>query len=106
MENTISNPIVVIEDNAMSAGLLTANIKKYWVVDVHMASTFAEAKTLLKRHRFEYLVAICDLNLPDAPDGEILDLVDKAGVRFIALTGHLTARQGKACPKSTSSTVS
>lgn len=96
---TIDNPILIVEDNKLSGSLLKANIHKYWNVDIHEAGSFAEAKALLKLHRFEYLVAICDLNLPDAPNGEILDLIDKAEVRFIALTGAFDRQTRKTLAK-------
>lgn len=81
------NPILIVEDQESSAVVLKEKILKEWNVDVHIAGTLADAKELLKRHRREYLLAICDLNLPDAPDGQILDLMDKAEVKSIALTG-------------------
>lgn len=96
---TIKSPILIVEDNKLSGSLLAANIHKYWNVEIHSASTFKEAKEYLKQHRFEYLVAICDLNLPDAPNGEILDLIDKAEVRFIALTGAFDRQTRKTLAK-------
>lgn len=99
LATTIKNPILIVEDNNLSRSMITENILNYWNVEFHTASTYEEAKQYLKKHRFEYLVAICDLNLPDAPDGEILDLVDKAEVRFIALTGAFDRQTRKTLSK-------
>jgi len=52
---------------------------------VHVAHSLAEARTLLAAGS-GYLAALCDLNLPDAEHGEVIDLVVRAGIPAIALT--------------------
>ncbi|WP_100642943.1 diguanylate cyclase [Alteromonas facilis] len=83
----IPHPILLIEDADILAEILQYRIVEKWDVEVHLARNLAEAKQLLTEHRTKYLVALCDLVLPDAPNGEVLKLVAKAGVRAIALTG-------------------
>jgi len=85
---SIDSPILIVEDSAPLAQMLTTMLVKKWECEVHIAKSFAEAKSYLSKYRFDYHLAICDLTLPDAPNGEIIDLVNKAKVQFIAISGH------------------
>ncbi|WP_172971665.1 response regulator [Pseudoalteromonas sp. A25] len=79
--------VLIIEDQEAASAALKQLLVERLNVNVDIAHSFQEAKAKLKQHRHEYLVAVCDLHLPDAPNGEILGLVNKAKVRAIALTG-------------------
>ncbi|MDG1751352.1 MAG: diguanylate cyclase [Thalassotalea sp.] len=83
----INKPILIIEDQVSLSKMLKELLVKRFDSDVHIANSYADAKVLLSKHRHEYHVVICDLNLPDAPNGEIVDLVNRAKVKMIALTG-------------------
>lgn len=83
----VSAPILIVEDQKSSSDILRQKIKERWEVEIHIASTYAEAKDYLKKYRQDYSLAICDLNLPDSPNGEILHLMEVAHVKCIALTG-------------------
>ena len=84
---TIEQPILIVEDQNSLAQMLASLLIERWGVTSHIANSQAQAKSLLKQHRHEYLVAICDLHLPDAPNGEVIDLVHRANVPIITLTG-------------------
>jgi diguanylate cyclase (GGDEF)-like protein len=84
--SSIAQSILVIEDQR-SLGLLLQNmLTEKWQCDVHLARTLDEARQLLAKQT-DYLVAVTDLNLPDAQHGEILDMLDQHKLRAIALTG-------------------
>jgi len=83
----IDKPILVVEDDEFYAQSIVALLRDQWSCEVHIANNYAEAKNYLKQYRFDYHVAICDLGLPDAPDGEIVDLINKAKLDFIILSG-------------------
>lgn len=85
--STIPKPILLVEDSQTVSNYLSNEIADRWQCDVHVASTYAEAKQLLKQHRQHYHLAICDLNLPDAPHAEIVDLTEKAKLQTIVITG-------------------
>jgi diguanylate cyclase (GGDEF)-like protein len=54
-----------------------------------IATSFAEAKALIEKNGAEsYLVAIVDLNLPDAPNGEVVDYTLAQRMPTIVLTGN------------------
>lgn len=83
----IASPILLIEDTRSISAMAAAMLKERWDCEVHIAATFEEANTLLETNGKDYMVAICDLNLPDAPHGEVIDLVTPYGIPVIAVTG-------------------
>lgn len=91
VNNTIDKPILIVEDSKPLAMLLRTFLTRQWHCEVHTAYSLAEAKNLLNKYRYDYLLAICDLTLPDAPNGEIVDLVNKAKVQMIAISGNYEA---------------
>lgn len=80
-------PILVVEDQKSIAEYTVALIKDRWNCEVLMVDTLSSAKEALKSTTPAIQVAICDLNLPDAPYGEVIDLMNEYGVAAIALTG-------------------
>lgn len=64
--------ILIIEDNKMLAKLLAKKIQNTLDYEVDIAFSMAEARTMLGN---DYFMAFVDLCLPDAPEGEIVDLV-------------------------------
>ena len=54
-----------------------------------IATSFAEAKALIDKNGADaYLVAVVDLNLPDAPNGEVVDYTLTKSMPTIVLTGN------------------
>ncbi|MBE3605740.1 diguanylate cyclase [Campylobacter sp. RM13119] len=82
--------ILVVDDNKALAKLVVKQMEKN-VTDmlVDVAYDFAQAKQLIKDNQDEYFMALLDLNLPDAPNGEIVDYVLSKGIPAIVLTGSL-----------------
>jgi len=85
------NKVLIVEDSISICQLVGAQINQVEELESVMASTFSEAKGMLEASDGgnEYLCAVLDLNLPDAPDGEIVDLVQQFGIPVIVLTGSL-----------------
>ncbi|MFZ2301069.1 MAG: diguanylate cyclase [Gallionella sp.] len=83
----IDRPVLLIEDQRALARMAEAMLRDEWGCEVMIAATLDEARKLLEEHGKEFIAAVCDLNLPDAPYGEVIDLVNKYGVPAIALTG-------------------
>ena len=80
-------PILVVEDQRSTAEYTAALLKDRWNCEVLVADSLRAAKEALKSTTPAIQVAICDLNLPDAPYGEVIDLMNENGVAAIALTG-------------------
>ena len=54
---------------------------------VDVAYSFSEAKLFLKTYK--YFITLLDINLPDAPDGEIVDYALSQGNRAIVLSANI-----------------
>ncbi len=78
--------LLVIEDNKSLAKLLSKIISGDTNFEVDTAYTMKEAKLFLKR--FEYFLVLSDLNLPDAPNGEIVDYLIEKQQKVIVLSGN------------------
>lgn len=69
------NKVLLVEDNKMLAKAQAAMVKNALGFTVDIAYSFQEAEKLVAKGA--YFVALLDLVLPDAPNGEIVDLVVK-----------------------------
>lgn len=85
--------VLIVEDSTSIRQLVEAHIGQVKALEPVVVSTFSEAKTLLEKsgRGDQFLCAVLDLNLPDAPDGEIVDLVQKFEIPVIVLTGSIDA---------------
>lgn len=79
--------ILVVEDNKTLAKLIAKKINLELGFEVEVAYNFSEAKLFLKR--YSYFLTLVDLNLPDAPNGEIVDYVLESGNRVLVLSGNI-----------------
>jgi len=79
--------ILIVEDSKTLAKLLAKKIESSLEYRVDVAYNFSEAKLFLKK--YTYFVALLDINLPDAPNGEIVDYVLNKGIRAIVLSGNI-----------------
>lgn len=78
--------ILVVDDNKTLAKLITRKISSELGVQIDVAYNLAEAKLFL--HRYDYMIALLDVNLPDAPNGEVIDYTISKGVKVIVLSGN------------------
>lgn len=81
------HPILVVEDQESIAQYVAAMIKDHWDCEVIVANNMQAAREALGSTVPAIQVAICDLNLPDAHHGEVIDLMNECGVAPIVLTG-------------------
>ena len=71
----MSQKVLIVEDSKPLAGMLSARITSELPLEVCLASTYAEAVALLDNGAESFDIALIDLKLPDALNGEVLDLV-------------------------------
>lgn len=86
----IAKRILVVEDSRAINELLTHSLTEQLKIDVISAFTMKQTEALMSQHATETFLAILDLNLPDAPDGEIVDYIQGLGIPIIVLTGSLS----------------
>ncbi len=83
----MSHRILIVEDNKTLANLMGKKISVDLKWEVDIAYSLSEAKLFL--HRYKYFVVLSDLNLPDAPNGEIIDYLLSKKQKVIVLSGNI-----------------
>jgi len=79
--------ILVVEDSDMVAKVLRHLIQSTLPHETLYATNMAQAQSLYEQHQGDLFAAIIDLNLPDAPDGEVVDYILSKKIPTIVLTG-------------------
>jgi len=79
--------ILIVEDNKTLAKLISKKISNSLKFKVDIAYNLHEAKLFLKMHT--YFVTLLDLNLPDDPNGEVVDYVLSHDNSAIVLSGNI-----------------
>jgi len=79
--------ILVVEDNKTLAKLIAKKIAIELNFEVDVAYNLSEAKLFLKRYK--YFLTLLDINLPDAPNGEIVDYAIDKKNHVIVLSGNI-----------------
>ena len=82
--------ILVVEDSRAISQELQRAIEAAFPVRVRVASSHAEAREELDRPEAPLFLAILDLNLADAPDGEVVDLFRARDVPCLVFTSDLS----------------
>ena len=78
--------ILIVEDSkTLIAGLINALEKKF-TSEIHVAYSKKECANLLLQEKGKFDIAILDLGLPDAPNGEVVTFVKKFNIPSIILT--------------------
>ena len=85
----ILKKILVVDDSRFIRAVLKDKIYKSLNTnfELFMAKSYQEALELVQNNDFH--VAILDVNLPDAPNGEVIDLLIEENVPVIVLTGGM-----------------
>ena len=79
--------ILLVEDNKALAKLIEKKIKETLKFEIDIAYSFQEAKLFVKAYK--YFITLLDLNLPDAPNGEIVDYMLQKKQHCIVLSGNI-----------------
>lgn len=79
--------ILLVEDNKSLAKLISMKVASHLPFEVDIAYSLQEAKLFTRK--YEYFIALLDINLPDAPNGEIVDEMIGKGIHAIVLSGNM-----------------
>ncbi|MGE0385860.1 MAG: diguanylate cyclase [Gammaproteobacteria bacterium] len=85
--------VLVVDDSRAILAVLTALIERIPGVQVVTARSLAQARAALEEDAARFFCAVVDLDLPDGPNGEIVDLVRRHPLAVIVLTGNDDAHQ-------------
>jgi len=84
----VREKILIVEDNKALSKLIIKKMESSLDFDIDAAYSFKEAQELVEKSN-DYFVALLDLNLPDAPDGEVVDMILSHKIPSIILTGSM-----------------
>jgi diguanylate cyclase (GGDEF)-like protein len=85
----VAGRILIVDDSA-TVGMVVKNaISSAVGMPVDLARSLAACGQLIADHPGQYQIAVVDLNLPDAVDGQAVDMVLGYGVATIVLTGSM-----------------
>lgn len=81
--------ILVVDDSKFIRSIVHNAITRSTEIDANliMAESYAQTQELLLKHTFH--VAVLDVTLPDAQNGEVIDLLISKGVPVVVLTGGI-----------------
>lgn len=79
--------ILIVEDNKTLANLLAKKLKEALDFEVDIAYKLSETKLFLRKYK--YFITLLDINLPDAPNGEVVDYVLSHDNQAIVLSGNI-----------------
>lgn len=79
--------ILVVEDSPIVTKIIRHVMKSSVDFEAYYADSLAATKLLVEEHKGEFFTALVDLNLPDAPDGEVVDCTLAEKIPTIVLTG-------------------
>ena len=79
--------ILLVEDSKFFATMIRRRIEDELGFEVDWKATYQEAIQAIDCCKAKYLVALLDLALPDAPNGEIVEYAMKKGIPGIIFTG-------------------
>jgi len=86
--------ILIVEDNKALSKLIAKKISKNTEFDVEVAHSLNEAQVYLAKGNI-YFLTLLDLNLPDAPDGEVVDYMLSKNIPSIVLTANVDTKARK-----------
>lgn len=85
-QSSTKSTVLIIEDSHLQAKIIRNHVQMYTTFPVLMAHSLADAENVLTQYAEHIYIAVIDLNLPDAPDGEAVDLCLEWKVPSLVLT--------------------
>lgn len=80
---------LLVEDSMMFGRLAKKRLEKVFDVPVFWARSLAETEKILEGENRNISIALLDFNLPDAPQGEVIDLVVDQGISSLVFTTNM-----------------
>ncbi len=88
--------VLIVEDSPMVMRVIKHVMQQSDVIAPEYADSFLEAKALVDEACEPFFAALVDLNLPDAPDGEVVDFTLSRNIPTVVLTGSFDEARRKA----------
>jgi diguanylate cyclase (GGDEF)-like protein len=84
------NRVFIVEDSRTFATLVRNALHEQLGFPTVVSRSLADARAVLEGGDASFLAAVLDVHLPDAEEGEIVDLVTGRGIPAVVLTGTFT----------------
>lgn len=81
-----ANTLLIVEDSHVQAKIIRKQFEIFTAFEILIANTLAEAHAAFAERGNDIFAAVVDLNLPDAPDGETVDLCRQYKCPGVVLT--------------------
>ena len=85
--------ILIVEDSKFFNNLVRKTITERIGVDIETALSFAETRQIVESGKYTFDLALVDIVLPDAPEGEAIDWLMERGIPCIVFTGSFSEAQ-------------
>lgn len=82
--------ILLVEDSTMFGRVTKKKLEKVFDVPVYWIKTLKDTRDLLDKADDNFSMALLDVNLPDAPNGEVIDEVIGRGISAFVFTSNIT----------------
>lgn len=82
--------VLIVEDSKTFSHVLQKALKNGLEIETTICATYKEAVAELEKGNENYFAALLDLNLPDAPYGEIVDYIVSKGIPPIIFTSEMS----------------
>ncbi len=83
--------VLVVEDSKAFSSILRTHIEAALPFSVVLAPSLADARVAVESAAEPFFASLLDLNLPDAPNGEVVDYIIGQKIPAIVFTGDLDA---------------
>ena len=80
-----ANTLLIVEDSFVQAKIIAKQFEALTSFRLLLAHSLAEAESQMVTHKEDIFAAVVDLNLPDAPNGETVDLCRTHAVPCVVL---------------------
>ncbi len=85
------NRVLIVEDSKAMCAAIASTMQSQYNYQCDIAHSAKEAELLLQEHADKYFASLLDLNLPDAPHGEIVDIVLRHNIPAIVFTANINS---------------
>ena len=82
--------VLVVDDSKTILSQIEFELKSLCSVEIIFADSYKSAMKKIREFHGEFHAAILDLNLPDAPNGEVVSLANAHNIPSVVLTGSLS----------------
>ena len=89
----MAKKLLLVEDSGLVLKVMRRLVAEGGEFEADFAETLAEADQYLKNHAQQYFAAVVDLNLPDAPHGEVVDLTLAEKIPTLVLTASFDEKK-------------